>query len=90
MGELPDESPLRFPCRFPIKMMGRESPAFRRVAVDIVERHAGAIDTDDIYESSSRKGNFVSLTVTITATSREQLDDIYRDLTASDDVLVAL
>jgi putative lipoic acid-binding regulatory protein len=90
MGEVTDESPLRFPCRFPIKMMGRESATFRRVVVDIVERHAGAIDAGDIAESSSRKGNFVSLTVTITATSRAQLDNIYRDLTASDDVLVAL
>ena len=44
----------------------------------------------DIVEAASSKGNFVSLTVTITATSREQLDDIYRDLSESEVVLVAL
>ena len=90
MNQTPEESLLEFPCRFPIKVMGRESESFRRVAVELVERHTGSIDEADIVEVASSKGNFVSLTVTITATSREQLDDIYRDLSASEVVLVAL
>ena len=90
MNQTPEESLLEFPCRFPIKVMGRESESFRRVAVELVERHTGSIDEADIVEAASSKGNFVSLTVTITATSREQLDDIYRDLSESEVVLVAL
>ena len=90
MGRSREESPLEFPCRFPIKMMGRETRSFRRDAIGIVERHAGSIGAEDISMTPSRKGNFVSITVTITATSRLQLDNIYRDLSASDAVLVAL
>jgi hypothetical protein len=84
------ESLLEFPCEFPIKIMGRDRPEFREAAVVVVERHAGKLDDDAIRASTSTKGNFVSLTVTITATSQQQLDDIYRDLTAHDEVLVAL
>ena len=90
MNQTPEDTLLEFPCRFPIKVMGRESESFRRVAVELVERHTGSIDEADIVEATSSKGNFVSLTVTITATSREQLDDIYRDLSESEVVLVAL
>ena len=90
MNQTPEDSLLEFPCRFPIKVMGRESESFRRVAIELVERHTGNIDEADIVEAASSKGNFVSLTVTITATSREQLDDIYRDLSESEVVLVAL
>ena len=90
MSDTPEESLLEFPCRFPIKMMGRKDDEFRRVAVQIVERHVGTIKDGDISEAPSSKGNFVSITVTITATGRKQLDDIYRDLTASEHILVAL
>lgn len=85
-----DESPLEFPCEFPIKMMGRDEPAFHAAARAIIEAHAGELADDAYRRTSSRKGNFVSLTVTINATSREQLDDIYRALSAHDDILVAL
>jgi len=85
-----EDTLLEFPCRFPIKMMGRRGTGFRRTAVAIVEGHVGEIPNDDVREAESSKGNFVSVTVTITATSREQLDDIYRALTDHEAVLVAL
>lgn len=84
------ESLLEFPCEFPIKIMGRDEPAFREAAVFVVEKHAGTLNEDAIRTSSSSNGNFVSITITITATSQQQLDDIYRDLTAHEQVLVAL
>ena len=90
MTESGDQSLLEFPCRFPIKMMGRDDDDFRATARQLVEEHAGAVDDADVSESPSRKGNFVSVTVTITATSQQQLDDIYRSLTDHEDVLVAL
>jgi putative lipoic acid-binding regulatory protein len=90
MSDTPDESLLEFPCRFPIKMMGRKDDGFRKIAIDLVEKHAGTIADGDISEAPSSKGNFVSITVTIMATSREQLDDIYHELTASEHILVAL
>ena len=81
---------LDFPCEFPIKMMGRDDPEFRAAALAAVERHAGKIDEDAIRVAMSSNGNFLSITVTITATSREQLDNIYRDLTDDEQILVAL
>ena len=85
-----DDSPLEFPCEFPIKMMGRDTPEFRAIARALVEKHAGDVDDGAVRAALSRNGNFVSITVTITATSREQLDAIYREVTAHEDVLMAL
>jgi len=85
-----DESAIEFPCTFPVKMMGRDTPEFRATARAIVEKHAGAVADEAVQAAMSRNGNFVSVTVTIIATSREQLDNIYRDATDHDDVLMAL
>lgn len=81
---------LEFPCEFPIKMMGRDERAFRKAAFEVIERHAGPLPDDAVRESLSRQGRFLSITVTITATSQQQLDAIYRDLSAHEQVLVAL
>lgn len=85
-----DESALEFPCEFPIKMMGRDTPEFRATARALVEKHTGAVGDDAVQTASSRNGRFVSVTVTITATSKRQLDDIYQDVTDHEDVLMAL
>ena len=70
--------------------MGRDTPDFRETVVEIVARNVGRIDNDSIRSSPSRKGNFVSITVTIQAESQDQLDRIYQDLSARDDVLFSL
>ncbi|HEY8265699.1 MAG TPA: DUF493 domain-containing protein [Steroidobacteraceae bacterium] len=80
----------RFPCEFPIKVMGRDSESFRTLTLAIIERHAGALAPDRISERMSSKGRFLALTYTIEARSRAQLDQIYQDLTDSGVVLVAL
>ncbi len=85
-----EESALEFPCEFPIKMMGRDTPEFRSTARSLVEKHVGELDDERVQATLSRNGRFVSVTVTVTATSQQQLDDIYRDVTAHDDVLMAL
>ncbi len=85
-----DETLLEFPCDFPIKIMGRESTDFRKLARALVEKHAGPIAEDAIQNTLSRNGSFVSVTITINAQSRQQLDDIYREITSHEDVLMAL
>jgi putative lipoic acid-binding regulatory protein len=80
----------QFPCDFPIKVMGRDTEAFRSLTLAIVERHAGPLEAGRITERASSKGNFLGLTYTIVARDRAQLDAIYRDLTSSGVVLVAL
>ena len=85
-----ETSVIEFPCEFPIKMMGRDTAEFRTTARGLIEKHIGPVDDDAVQSNLSGKGNFVSVTVTITATSQQQLDDIYRDLSGHDDVLMAL
>jgi hypothetical protein len=80
----------RFPCEFPIKVMGRDSESFRSLTLAIVERHAGPLPAASITERPSRKGRFLALTYTIRAESRAQLDRIYQELTDSGVVLVSL
>jgi putative lipoic acid-binding regulatory protein len=87
---LSEESAIEFPCKFPIKMMGRDSPEFHKAARALIEDHVGPIADDAIQTNLSSKGNFVSITVTVTATSQQQLDAIYRDVSGHDDVLMAL
>jgi putative lipoic acid-binding regulatory protein len=85
-----EESVIEFPCDFPVKMMGRDTPEFRATARRLIENHAGPVADEAIRVNQSGKGNFVSVTVTVTATSQQQLDDIYRDVSGHDDVLMAL
>jgi putative lipoic acid-binding regulatory protein len=85
-----DESPLSFPCQFPIKAMGQARQDLDTVVASIVRRHARDLGEDAIRITTSAQGNYVSVTVTVNATSREQLDAIYMDLTACDDILMVL
>ena len=84
------DSIMEFPCEFPIKMMGRATPEFHVTVRELVEKHTGNLDDGAFQSAESRNGRFISITVTITAESRDQLDAIYRELTDHDDVLMAL
>jgi putative lipoic acid-binding regulatory protein len=82
--------PLEFPTEFPIKVMGRRESDLRALTREIIERHAGPLEDSQIRTRTSGDGNFLALTYVVTATSREQLDAIYRELTACKAVLMAL
>jgi len=84
------ESLQEYPSDFPIKVMGRQDSDLRAVTQAIVERHAGKLADSSIRTRTSADGNFLALTYTVHATSRNQLDDIYRELTACKLVLMAL
>ena len=84
------ESPLKFPCDFPIKAMGRVSDDFCRLVIGIVRRHAPDLDEATLRIQESRSGRYQSVTLTVRATSRRQLDAIYRDLAACERVVMAL
>lgn len=87
-GEPP--SALVFPTDFPIKIMGANRLDFEPQIVALVRRHAPDLDDTTIEVRQSRAGNYLSLTVTIRAQSRAQLDAIYRELTSHPLVKVAL
>jgi uncharacterized protein len=77
-----DESPLKFPTQFPIKIMGRTQDGFAQAIVEVVLRHAPDFDPATMEMRASREANYLSLTCTIIAKSRDQLDALYRDLVA--------
>jgi putative lipoic acid-binding regulatory protein len=81
---------LEFPCAFPIKAMGRNSGEFQSVVTEIVSRHAQLFNGEQVRTRASGVGNFLSVTITVSAESREQLDRIYQDLTDCKQVLMAL
>ena len=76
----PTESLLSFPCPFPIKVMGRTQDGFAQAIMLVVRRHAPDFDAATLEMRASSAGKYLSLTCTINATSRGQLDDLYREL----------
>ena len=89
MTEETDEL-FNFPCDFPIKIMGRCDCELEILVVEVINRHVSDLAENAVTTRPSGKGNFISVTVTINATSREQLDNIYLELTAREEVLMAL
>lgn len=85
-----DDSLLTFPCQVPIKVFGRNTSDFRGHVLDIVREHWADLDDAQVAERSSRGGSYLSLTVTVHAESREQIDAAYRKLTASQRILMVL
>ncbi|MBI3146404.1 MAG: DUF493 domain-containing protein [Pseudogulbenkiania sp.] len=81
---------LDFPCRFPIKVMGEHHPEFHSIIYEVVRVHAPDLEMVDIVARDSSSGKYISLTVSVMAVSREQLDSIYMALTAHAMVKVAL
>lgn len=84
------ESPLKFPCEFPIKAMGRATPELEIAVLEIMRRHVPDLGEGAVRTRESRQGNYLSITVTIQARSREQLDAIYMDLTACEHIVFAI
>ncbi|WJW75925.1 DUF493 domain-containing protein [Thiohalobacter sp. IOR34] len=84
------DSPIEFPCDFPVKVMGRHSEHFEAHVVTLVRRHVPDLGEGAVSTRASGKGNYLSVTVRIRATSREQLDALYRELTADDEILMVL
>jgi len=85
-----EESLLVFPTDYPIKIVGRPSPEFRARIHAIVVRHAPDVDADRVTERLSANGNFLSVSYTIRALSREQVIALAGDLKACELVMMVL
>ncbi len=81
---------IRFPCDFPLKVIGRLENDFANDIVAIILRHAPNFDSAAITMRPSRNANYISLTCTIHAESKQQLDNLYQDLSVHPRVLMAL
>ncbi len=85
-----DTPPLSFPCAFDIKAMGRHSPDFAASMRALVSRHVPPQELHAVNTRMSRQDQYISVTLSITASSYDQLNAIYQDLTACTEVLFAL
>ena len=84
------DSLLTFPCAFPLKVMGRREDGFAQAISEIVLRHAADFHPETLGMRTSKNGRYLSLTVTIDARSREQLDRLYLELTKHPMVIMVL
>lgn len=90
MAESTRTTLLEFPCDFPLKIMGARADDFAQTIVAVVLRHAPDFEPATLEMRPSAKGNYLSLTCTIRAISQNQLDNLYRELTAHPLVKVIL
>ena len=84
------ETLMEFPCEFSIKAMGLATPELRGIVFDIVQTHCDEKDILSVDTKASRAGKYHSITITINATGRPQLDSIYQALTDNSYILMAL
>ena len=84
------ETLLEFPTEFPLKIMGRSKDGFAQLVHDIVRRHAPDYDGATMELRPSSGGKYLSVTCVINATSQEQLDALYRELSAHPDIAMVL
>lgn len=88
-GNTASRPALQFPCDFPVKAFGRVE-GFEALVVEIVRRHAPDLAEGAVCVRRSRAGTYLAVTVTIRAVSQAQLDAVYRDLSSSEAVMMAL
>lgn len=77
------ETLLEFPCVFPVKIMGKDQPELHALVKDVIQKYAPDTDASSFRQSASKTGKFVSITVTINAVSKQQIDAIYLACTDS-------
>ena len=85
-----EETLLEFPCDFPLKIMGARCDEYAPAVLAVVQRHCPDYVAASTEMRPSSKGNYLSLTCTVRATSKPQLDALYRELSAHPLVKVVL
>ena len=86
----PEQSLIEYPSAFPIKVMGAQVDGFVEAIVMVAQQFDPGFDPATVEQRPSKGGNYLGLTITITATSREQLDELYRTLSTHPMVKVVL
>lgn len=84
------DSLLTFPCDFPLKIFGLANTTFEATAVKIIRKYIPGFTETVLNARPSENGKYLALSLTIHVDSREQLDSIYRELTASPDIIMVL
>ena len=81
---------LEYPGRFPLKVFGKDSSEFETVVVDLVRARIPEAEHIEIRRRRSKGGKYLALTLTFTVYTQQQLEDIYRDLYACEQVVMSL
>ena len=84
------ESLIEYPCKFPIKVMGTKVDGLVHAITLITKQFDPEFDSSTIELRESKGGKYLGVTVTVNATSREQLDELYRTLSTHPMVKVVL
>ena len=85
-----EESPIKFPCEFVIKVMGKANTQFEERAINIVLRHYPNTNLEKLTKRTSRDNNFLAITFIVYAKNKKELDTLYQELSSADEVLFAL
>ncbi|MDF1683183.1 MAG: DUF493 domain-containing protein [Legionellaceae bacterium] len=85
-----DSSLLKFPCDFPIKIMGKATEAFKNDIFAIINKHYPTLKKDAIQINTSKNGNFLAISVTVYAIDQSSLDALYQDLSQHPDIKMVL
>jgi putative lipoic acid-binding regulatory protein len=86
----PEQSLIEYPSAFPIKVMGPHAEGFVDAIVEVARRFDPSFDAATVETRPSKAGNYLGITITVTATSRTQLDELYRTLTTHPMVKIVL
>ena len=81
---------LHFPCEFSLKVMGEDIDNYADYVLTVCQKHVANVDPANVKTRPSRNGKYLAVTVTFTATSREQLDNLYHELNAYEHTKMAL
>ena len=84
------ESLIDFPCKFPIKVLGRDDANFYSAAKSILIKHSQKIPNNSTKKNSSKKGKYIALTFFVNVNNQIELDEIYVDLSKNDHILYVL
>ena len=85
-----DPPKIEFPCWYPIKIIGHKVDDFEGSVLAAVELYTGPLDSALVKVKPSKNKNYLSVTVTIEATGKDQLQDIFQDLKKIKSVKVVL
>ena len=89
MSEL-QASLIEYPCEFPIKIFGQQRAGFAQAVLEVVNRHDPDFVAASMEMRASRNARYISLTCTVHATSREQLDALYQELCDHPSIVMVL
>lgn len=84
------ESLLHYPCDFVLKVFGHVNDEFESTVLTMLRQHVADLRADAIRSRPSKDGKYLALSITLTVTSKEQLDNIYKDLSSNPQVIMAL